>query len=172
MNKGLSAWLFSKMVMLAFLLIVFGIMGGFLTILNERAFNDSASIFCLQAKEYTSGVANSNIISMQRILPIPKVLPSETSQQKRMYYLVVNYYSNSKSISFAITHDMYHKNVYVASSLLYLPDNIDVNMDGRDFKIGSDEYRYLVIQKEQNKLSIYACKEIGTSQLIGCMEGI
>ncbi len=169
MNKGLSAWLFSKMVMLSFLLIVFSIMGGFLTILNERAFNDSASILCLQAREYLSGVVNSNVISVEKIMPIPKVLPSETNQKRRMYYLVISYSSSDNSVSFAVTHDLYHDQTYVSSSLLYLPSNSGIQWGSGDLRISSDKYRYLVIQKKQGETTIYACKGINPTTLKNCI---
>lgn len=170
MRKGLSAWLFSKMVMLAFLLIVFSIMGGFLTILNERAFNDSASIFCLQAREFVSGVVNSNVIGMQKVLPIPKVLPYSESPNKRMYYLVISYNSsNPPFISFAVTHDLLHKNVFVSSALLYLPSV--VSLSTTDFYIDSGVYRYLIIQKEGGDLSLFACRGMTSMRFINCLSG-
>lgn len=61
MKKGLSVWLFSKLVMFSFLVAIFAIMAQMMFILNDRAYIDSATLLVLQAKESAGAVFNSNL---------------------------------------------------------------------------------------------------------------
>lgn len=171
MNKGLSAWLFSKMVMLAFLIIIFTIMNGFLIILTERAYADSAAVLTLQLKEAASGVANSNVIEIQKVIPIPKVLPSDKSTNSRQYYIVIKKQGsgNNQAISFAVSKDLISDDVFVSASLIYTDEG--TNLGTSVLKASSDVYRYIVIQKKLNNINFYACKKTSSTGFSGCISG-
>ncbi len=162
-KRGLSSWLFSKLVMFSFLVIVFGIMTQMVILLNERAYIDSSSILCLQMKEAAQGVINSRVIEIENVIPFPETLP-EKSESAHHYYLVIKKNpSLSNSISFAITKDdstsILNRMTFSASKLLYLPNNIRTNVDYHPLIADSSNYTYLLIRKNESKLNFYACQK-------------
>ena len=161
MKKGLSVWLFSKMVMLAFLILIFALMSGFLTILTERAYSDSALVLTFQIKEAVLSVSSSNTVSIQRVVPLPKFLPDDKMSNKRAYYLVIKKASSGgNNVVFAITKGIFYANTFVASSSLFLTSGVSTNLAGSSaFKINSNDFHFFVVQKKNNKISFYACNK-------------
>ena len=136
-------------------------------ILTERAYADSASVLTLQLKEATSGVANSNALEIQKVVPLPKVLPTEKSTNSRQYHAVIK--EQTGSVSFAISNDLVSDTSFVSASLLYTDKDIDLPSGG--LSASSEVYRYIVIQKKGNKVSFYACKKSSSKGFLGCLPG-
>jgi len=160
MKKGLSTWLFSKLVMFSFLVIIFGIMAQMMVILNDRAYADAATLLSLQVKEAAEGIFNSDTVEIQKIIPLPQALPQKGVRSNN-YYLVIKENSNpSRSISFSITRGTYSKRVFVSSSLIYIKPGISTNLGtGSNFNINSQKYHYLLIRKEGGQINFYGCRK-------------
>ena len=158
-RKGLSSWLFSKLVMFSFLVIVFGIMTQMIILLNERSYSDSTSILCLQLKEATQGIINSRVIEIENIIPIPEALP-EKSESAHHYYVIIKRNSGSSpSISFAITKGTASTRSFSASRIIYLPNTLSTNVDYKKLEVNSGNYSYIVIKKNESGLNFYGCEK-------------
>ncbi len=91
--KGLSVWIFSKMVMLIFLIVTFATVTGFLRLSNERVMADSAEALAMQVKDTMHATLYTTTVSSRSFITLPKTLP-ESSQntqngKPRAYTLVL-----------------------------------------------------------------------------------
>ena len=162
MKKGLSVWLFSKLVMFSFLVAIFAIMAQMMFILNDRAYIDSATLLVLQAKESAGAVFNSNTVEIEKAVPLPKALPEKTENSKNYYFVIKKNTpigSGSSSISFAVTKGTYSKKIFSASAILYYSNAIDTNLGtSNELILSSLEYHYLLIKKQTDKVEFYGCQ--------------
>lgn len=157
MRKGLSTWLFSKLVMFSFLVLMFGIMTQMIILINERDYNDSAELISFQIKEVAEGVINSNTVSIRRIIPLPEAIPQK-SENSKAYYVIINESSSPRAIHFGITKGTNSKKILSASTLVYIPPDIKTNLGSNQLEISSQNYSYLVTIRKSNNISFYACK--------------
>jgi hypothetical protein len=77
--KGLSVWIFSKMVMLIFLIVTFATVTGFLRLSNDRVMADSAEALAMQVKDTMHATLYTTTVSSRSFITLPKTLP-ESSQ--------------------------------------------------------------------------------------------
>ncbi|MEM0372791.1 MAG: hypothetical protein QXO69_03080 [archaeon] len=151
--KGLSTWLFSKVVMLVFLVSTFAIMTGVLAIVKERSFADSAEALAFQIKDAFQGVISTSALSSQKVVPIPERLPDDVKSASPRTYRVEITAGNGK-ISTAVAWQLGGQNKYVASSLLYYSGPFSFTPASLAFNSDS---RYLVISKKMTGAVSIVC---------------
>jgi hypothetical protein len=94
--KGMSMWIFSRVVMLIFLFMTFAAVISFMRVVNERSTADAGKIMTMQISDALQGVLGSRVLSSQVIIPLPTVLPetgilkpSESAGFSRTYTLTI-----------------------------------------------------------------------------------
>jgi hypothetical protein len=92
--RGLSIWMFSKIVMLVFLIATFSIVMGFLRLTNDRVVVDSAEAIAMQIKDTVQTTLYTNTISSTAIVPIPRGIPetegSVQTAKSEAYTVIIN----------------------------------------------------------------------------------
>ncbi|MBI1973996.1 hypothetical protein HYS54_04235 [Candidatus Micrarchaeota archaeon] len=176
--RGLSVWLFSKVVMVIFLLTVFTTVIGFMKLLNDRVSSDAAESLVIEAQQTASSVITNDAVEMRVIMPVPASLPQpgwgtlkfEGGEATRPFSMKVFKFttpSGDTAISFAVAFGTYTDETdvrYNAASALTLPAGITLKVadpqtreDGVFFN--SRDYPALVFKKTDNgkTLCILAC---------------
>jgi hypothetical protein len=175
--KGISTWLFSKMVMLIFVTLVFGSMLSILNMIKERSYSDSAEVLASNIRDALQGVANTGSLSAQRVVPLPRVIPENTpGVQGREYTVVMDYDDDQSAFSIAIAWNSYTdiKKIkgFTASSLLYTP-KITLREPVDDLVVDSGSYRFIVVNKTTiatgPEIYIGACKSAGITSPTECI---
>ena len=170
--RGLSTWLFSKVVMFVFLTSVFAIMAGVLALVNERSYNGSAEAFNIQLSDGLEGILFSSSTYSQKVVPIPQSLPEDSSRLAgRSYFIELGRTTSGSppagSIYTAISWDVNSRNPrYASSTSVYYPSGIGfmgpLSISGGSIRVNSSEYRYMVFIKSSSpdtKVCIKACKK-------------
>ncbi len=174
--RGISTWLFSKIVMLIFVTMVFGSLLSIMNIVNERSYSDSATVIATNIRDAVQGVATTGALSAQRVVPLPKTLPEDTpSVRGREYTVVLNYDTAKQSLSTAIAWnsylDMSQIKGFTASSLLYTP-SITLKKPVVNLVVNSSYYRYFVVNKTTTaagpEVYIGACRSAGINSPTEC----
>ena len=164
MKKGLSVWLFSKIVMLIFLMVIFGIVVGFNNVLGERSRAEAAESLCIQVKDSIQASLTSISMTSRQVVPLPTSLPetSASSTDNNQYTLVISStpVSSDSLISVAIAFGVYNQTgedsysgvqYYSAASSFVSADTVP------EIVANSVDHRYLVIEKTENYIEICAC---------------
>lgn len=153
MDKGISVWIFSKLVMFTFLLLTFAAVAGFLSILSERSYADSAEVMAVRIKDSFVGVASTGSLEARRIIPIPKRLPEDVRNvAPRTYFIKIWEDAGANSVSIAIGwgNDPDSK-AYVAASQLYISSKTTIVSDSPDnsLELVTDKNcKFLIITKK------------------------
>lgn len=169
--KGLSTWLFSKVAMFVFLVSVFTIVIGMISIINERALSDSASVFTMNVRDTIQGVILTSSVSSLRTLAIPEILPENSKKANAQDYLIKLKFDDSENYIYSAMswdvvfdgNELKEPEGYSASSLLYYPENIEFfGFDNDELMFESKGYRYIVVSRQADTVCIKACNKSGT----------
>jgi hypothetical protein len=160
--KGISIWMFSKIVMLVFLIVTFSTVVGFLRLASDKVATDSAQALAMQIKDAIETTLYTNTISSQTVVPIPKTLPeSGGSTEAKLKSFTVNVgstaSSNGKVIYAAVGWGDNPSTYTAASSFLA---NQDVQLKPKDFNLLSSKHRYFIVRKDATngvELCFQAC---------------
>ncbi|MBS3060068.1 MAG: hypothetical protein J4432_01015 [DPANN group archaeon] len=179
MKRGISVWLFSKIVMLVFLFTMFATMTFFMNLLNERIANDSAQSLILQIQDSIQSVVSIDALSHTVVVPIPDKLPEEVSgisitTGNRPYTLRVRVQpkgpqSGDNFISIALAWGTYtdenEPNRYTSAAASIIDNSVMLN-DGKTSTviIPSREFRFIKISEEtsladEKGICVQACRE-------------
>ena len=160
--KGISVWMFSKIVMLVFLVSTFSVVIGFLRLTNERVSADAAEALAMQIKDAIQTTLHTNTISSQAVVPVPKTIPEsggsiETGKLKT-YTVVVN---QSGDVIYAAIGWGERPSVYVAASS-FMSGGVSIKpINGLTFST-QEGYRYFKVAKstvqDSSVLCFQACK--------------
>ena len=179
--KGISVWMFSKIVMLVFLVVTFSTVLGFMRLTNERVMADSAEALAMQIKDAMQTALYTHTVSSQAIVPIPKTLPelSDASDKSKTkpYTVVIKKIPAAEGdvIYVAIGWGSSPTSFVAASSFLTKDTGLCADQDISDYhemRFPSD-IKYLIVKKDTdsgtNVLKLYACNSPEISlDCIGC----
>lgn len=149
MDKGISTWLFSKIVMLIFLVLVFSSVLAIMNIISERAFADSAEVIAINIKDAMQGVITTGALSGQRVVPLPQRIPEDIQETKaRLYTVVIE--KNSDIISIAVAWGSFSRKddikSYVSASMLFVSPSLSINL-ASPLVLNSSDFRFFVANK-------------------------
>lgn len=173
--KGISVWIFSKMVMLVFLILTFSTVLGFLKLTNERISVDSAEGVAMQIKDAMQSTLYANTLTSEAAVPIPKTLPeiSETyvSGRLKVYTVQVNVTGpKDRQVVFAMVGWGNAPAAYASASSFVTSDITADPPMGLSFL--SQDYRYFIVKKQATssgvKLCFKACKTSTFTSCVGC----
>lgn len=170
MGKGLSMWIFSKVVMLIFLFAVFGMVVGFLKMAQEKVMVDSAEGVTLRVKSAVENMVSSSVSANGIYVAIPRKIPEESGRSfgaegsliSRPYTLAVSSadVSGAKLFSVALSFDNSDDpETYAASSSFFIPLAWDVDIGADNMDSLKTFYVYVGISGE--KLCISNCSAMG-----------
>lgn len=168
MMKGISVWLFSKMVMLIFLLMVFATVLGFLKIVSEKVGSDSAESLAIQVKDSIRSVTAGDLISATRIIPLPTTLPEKSEIAQTPETRIKPYTlrimstpatnpaggSNDKIVTVAVSWELTAPKSYAAAASFVTAKPIPAIL------LGSRDYKFISIILKDNVVNICGCNEI------------
>lgn len=165
--RGISVWLFSKIVMLIFLFLIFSTVLSLMNMLSERAYADAAEVITMNAKDAIQGVMTTGALSGQRVVPLPKRIPEGIEGGRtRDYTLVLTRQGNSISIAIAWGTFIRISDIrgYVTASLLYIEPNAVIDMPD-PLVLDSDSFRFFVANKTTkagvSEVYIGGCRKTG-----------
>ncbi len=149
--RGLSVWIFSKMVMLIFLIVTFATVTGFLRLSNERVMADSAEALAMQVKDTMHATLYTTTVSSRSFITLPKTLP-ESSQntqngKPRAYTLVLGNSqpeTGSEQVIYAAVGWGYNSESFVAASSFRTSGT---NVIPPRCQLFSTDDRYVLIEK-------------------------
>ena len=178
--KGISVWMFSKIVMLVFLVVTFSTVLGFMRLTNERVMADSAEALAMQMKDAMQTALYTHTVSSQAIVPIPKTLPElgDTSDKSKTkpYTVVIKKTAATEGdvIYVAIGWGSSPASFVAASSFLTKDTGIcpDMAISPYEMRFPSDR-KYLIVKKDTDAgtsvLNLYACNSPEISpDCVGC----
>jgi hypothetical protein len=173
--KGISVWMFSKIVMLVFLLVTFSTLMSFMKISREKVDADSAQALAMQIKDSMQTAIYTSTVSSQSVVPIPKTLPesgeSATTGKLKDFTVVVGRSSVGGNVVYIAIGWGASPTTYSAASSFIVDSSIIIKPD-TGLVIPSNKYRYFVVKKQNlNELCIQACNSTFFSQsqyCIGC----
>jgi len=179
--KGISVWMFSKIVMLVFLVVTFSTVLGFMRLTNERVMADSAEALAMQMKDAMQTALYTHTVSSQAIVPIPKTLPElgDTSDKSKTkpYTVVIKKTAATEGdvIYVAIGWGSSPASFVAASSFLTKDTGICADADISaypEMRFPSD-MKYLIVKKDTvsgtSVLNLYACNSPEISpDCVGC----
>ena len=180
--KGISVWMFSKIVMLVFLVITFSTVLGFMRLTNERVMADSAEALAMQIKDAMQTALYTHTVSSQAIVPIPKTLPElgdavpDKSKTKPYTVFIKKITATEGDVIYvAIGWGSNPTSFVAASSFLTKDTGICADADISaypEMRFPSDR-KYLIVKKDTDSgisvLKLYACNlpEI-SPDCVGC----
>lgn len=173
--KGISVWIFSKMVMLVFLILTFSTVLGFLRLTNERISMDSAQAVAMQIKDAMQSTLYANTLTSEAAVPISKTLPevseSYTSGKVKIYTVQVNVTGPiDRQVVFAMVGWGATPAAYVSAASFVTSDITVDPPQGISFL--SQDYRYFIVKKQAAssgvKLCLKACKTSTFTSCVGC----
>jgi hypothetical protein len=159
--KGISVWLFSKMVMLIFLLTVFATVLGFLKIVNEKIGTDSAESLATQIRNTIRIVLEGPIISANMAVGLPKTLPEKSEVEKsqetraRSYSMRITGNPATRLIIVAVSWQTISPTTYVAASSF----TASQVTQAFDLTIDSIDHGYFKISKDIAGIKLCGCKD-------------
>jgi hypothetical protein len=170
--RGLSTWLFSKVVMFIFLVSVFSIMAGVLSIVEERSYASAAEALNIQLSDGLQGVVFSSATYVQKVIPLPDGLPSDNSHLSERNYMV-EFGKSTGLVYIAMSWDSASANPqYVSSASVYYPENTNFEWSGGSdnyFRVSSGgDFNYIVFTRDSSgSVCIRACER---GDVTGCTE--
>lgn len=174
--KGISIWLFSKIVMLVFLIITFSTVLGFMKLSKDRISADSAEALAMQIKDAILTTLHTNTLSSQAVVPIPKTLPESFGnvEEARLKTYTVKINSTTpdpttgEQVIYVAIGWGENPSVYAAASSFYT-SNVDITNPGASLSFFSN-YSFFVVEKTtgtKKTLSFKACP--GSDLSRGCV---
>jgi len=171
--KGISIWLFSKIVMLVFLIITFSTVLGFMKLSKDRISADSAEALAMQIKDAILTTLHTNTLSSQAVVPIPKTLPEsfgnvEETRLKTYTVKVSSTPVTGEQVIYVAIGWGENPSVYAAASSFYT-SNVDITNPAASLSFFSN-YSFFVVEKTtgtKKTLSFKACPGSDLSQ--GCV---
>jgi hypothetical protein len=164
--RGISVWMFSKIVMLVFLLVTFSTVIGFMRLTSDKVSTDSAQALAMQLKDAIETTLYTNTISSQAVVPIPKTLPETggSTDVSKLKSFTVNVDSeltaDGKIIYVAIGWGDNPSTYTAASSFMASKDvQLKPTVTG-GFKLLSSKHRYFIVKKDATsgiELCFQAC---------------
>lgn len=163
MDKGMSTWIFSKMVMLIFLTLTFGIIMSFTGLVRQRAKIDSARATTEELKSVAQEIVTTSAESAERLVPIPENIP-ETD--KGNHYTIHVYKTDSgaqNSLVIAIANGL-HSNEdeidsYLTASSMKTAKTINIGGDNDEERgvYRSNETYYILFSMDSGNLNVTGC---------------
>lgn len=160
-RKGLSVWLFSKVVMFIFLFLTFASVISFMKIVSDRTAADAAEVLAMQVTEAVQTSLLTPSLSSKMIVPIPRTLPEMASVGSRARFYTLHIFASGGKLSAAIGWGADPRS-YAAASSVQLGDISFKN--SVPLEAFSDSYPYIVIFKSGQFLCVQGCKEINPEE--------
>lgn len=170
MKKGISTWLMTKVVMLIFLTLTFGIIMSFTGIVQQRALSDSAQHITGRVKTSIQALLGIRAETGSRYVVIPDEIP-ENSDRSTTY--TVNLFkpnSNPQKLSIAIAEgtgfsSSNRPDRYISASSFNFPSGSDYNFTLGSSSGGSDEIflssediNKIIIKKDGEEFILFGAK--------------
>jgi hypothetical protein len=181
MQKGISVWIFSKIVMLIFLFLTLSAVLSYMHLISERVNADSAEALTMQMKNAVQSVMIQETLSSQLVVPLPETLPekgygAEKYEERgvtRLYTLRISTTkdtSNNDYVSIALAwgaHEAADAGTfsYAAASWLLASDvavwfgeirNPAVTKSGEIY-LNSESHRFFVVKRNGANVCILGC---------------
>ena len=168
-EKGLSTFLFSKIVMLAFLVTTFAVVLSYMKLINERVQNDSAAALASQIRDSIETSLHSAALESRAVVALPKTLPeaiqgareSVETGKFRTYTLLIQKINTTGNdiISVAVGWGDLTKTsnpVFAAAASTLLPGGF-VTKPANGLLVSSKNYSFFVLSKTENAICLQAC---------------
>lgn len=160
--RGISVWMFSKLVMLVFLVVTFSIVIGFLKLTNDKVASDAAESMAIQIKDAIQATTMTGTTSSGTIVPIPKTLPEgthgiEEKYQKPFIATINSTISGGQKIVFVAVGWQTTPGSYAATASFVANPDLDIK-PANGINLISGKHLYLVVNKtSSNELCFRAC---------------
>ena len=172
--KGISIWLFSKIVMLVFLIATFSTVLGFMKLSKDRVSADSAEALAMQIKDAILTTLHTNTLSSKAVVPIPRTLPEAYGnvEESRLKMFTVKVSSTAptatgEQIIYVAIGWGQSPVAYAAASSFYT-SNVDIVNPGGGLSFFSN-YSFFVVEKNTGARNTLGFKACPTSDLsLGC----
>ena len=161
MKDGISVWIFSKIVMLIFLFLVFATVISFMKILSEKTSADAAEALATQITYAIHTTITSITLSSDLLIPLPETIPEREAglipgeTRLKNYNISINsiyaqqFDANIVSVSVGWTPTPTY---YTASSSFITP------VDVPPITLNSVNHRFLKISKSGQTITLCACR--------------
>ncbi|MEM3412237.1 MAG: hypothetical protein QW735_00865 [archaeon] len=156
--RGISVWLFSKIIMLLFVFLAFALMTSFYVSVKEKEFTDSAYFFTEQLKERIQMIAFADVLESQTQFYLPKTLPEERQEKGRFYTLTIGKKEDVFYILLSWGTEKSPKKYLVAQGFNISKEYKVNKQDSCKITVQSSEYIWLNISKKEKELTIQKCK--------------
>lgn len=161
MKKGISTWLFTKVVMLVFLTLMFGIILSFTSLVQQRSIAESAQQITIRTKDSIQALLGIRAESGSREVVLPTEIPRDTARSTRYtVHIFTTQDINEEIISIAIARGEYdeHEGIpagnYIAASSFRLPQGYGASGSPWDKYFPSSEYSKLIITRTGQEFNI------------------
>lgn len=163
--------MFSKIIMLVFLLVTFSTVMGFLKITKERVEADSAAAMAMQISDAIQATLHTATVSSRAIIPIPRTLPekgtgADTSKLKEFTVLVNSTGSPDGKIIYVAVGWNAEPKIYAAATSFLADASLNLKFGGKavndyppglSFFSADSNSRYFIIAKNMSGCGLILC---------------
>lgn len=165
MNKGISTWLFTKMVMLVFLTMTFAIIMSFTGLVQQRSLSEAAQQIAFETTDGIQSLLGIKAEKGFRFIIIPDEIPRES--ENSIQYTVDIYKPEGDTLGVAIARGKHEKEVppgkYITGTSFKLPEDYDLTISGGDepdqILLTSEDYNFIIVEMEGKDFTVYGCEE-------------
>lgn len=174
MNRGISTWLFTKIVMLVFLTMTFAIIISFTGLVQQRSLSESAQQIALETTDGVQSLLGVNAQQGFRFVILPDEIPEEAENSFKYTVDIYKPQGESNTLAVAVAQGDYIEEVpsgkYLAGNSFKLPSGyslelVEVEVETEkeivqnQLLITSDEYNFIIIEMNGKNFRVYGCKE-------------
>lgn len=155
MKKGISTWLMTKVVMLMFLTVTFGIIISFTGLIQQRSMAESAQQISVRTKDSIQALLGIKAQTGTRKVVLPDQIPRDSGRSIRYTVHIFTTSSsggNGPTVSVAVARGTYESDIpsgnYLSASSFTLPSGYTVSIlpSGEAF-LQSNATSSIVIEK-------------------------
>ncbi len=160
-KKGISTWLFSKIVMLIFLVITFSIVLSFSAMIKEKMYADSASVLAMRVRDGVQSVVLTDALQAKTVIALPEYLPDDINMKDKRKYTILIGEDSSGLLYVAVGWGKDPKAFAGAASMK--TSGLSVRLPGSScsfpVRCYSDECHYVLVTKIGiNEIGINMCR--------------
>ncbi len=168
MRKGISTWLFTKVVMLIFLTMTFAIIMSFTSVVQQRSKAEAAQQIAINVKDSTLSLLGVKAQKAERFVRMPGKVPEETEEGEEYSVRITKEKGNDfTTVTVAIAlglHEEPDEINYLTATSFKVPNQYAVGIEGNlDSEEGllmkSTDYQFTVIELLDSDINIWGCKE-------------
>ncbi len=170
MNRGISTWLFTKVVMLIFLTMTFAIILSFTSVVQQRAVAEAGEQITINIKDSTLSLLGIKSLRASRHVILPETIPktSERGEKYTVHLRKSGTQGPNISVAIALGH---HDNTgqidsYLTASSFNIPSSYNVyflddsdSVAGNDLVLNSEDYNFVIIESTPGVLNISGCEK-------------